>query len=206
MLDKKESTLNNHGNNDGLQIGINKGPINIQTKAKTISILSQVIKSISKNISITEETDLKSGDLIPFKIEEKIKYNIVLKYKKKFEKYKIYYSICDQILNRFDDTMETNNKEKLLNNINDIYNDVIGDFIYEKQCQEKDFSDIQNINLIQGELLADKIIELIMKKLEDRLDNDILEEDKDFGINIILCYAFVKCKILEKPKNRGVER
>lgn len=200
MLDKKESTLNNHGNNDGLQIGVNKGSINIQTKAKTISILSQVIKNISKNIAVNEETDLKNKNLIPFKIEEKIKYNIILKYKRKFEKYKMYYSICDQVLNRFDDSLETNNKEKLLNNINDMYNDVIGEFIYEKQCKEEIYDDIDNIDLIKEEKLADKIIDLVMDKLRKRLGDDILEEDKDFGLNIILCYAFVKCKILEKPE------
>ncbi|MBC2850300.1 hypothetical protein H5J22_02435 [Cetobacterium sp. 8H] len=199
MLAKKESTLNNHGNNDGLQIGVNKGPINIQTKAKTISILSQVIKNISKNIAVNEETDLKNKNLIPFKIEEKIKHNIILKYKRKFEKYKMYYSICDQVLNRFDDNL-TNNKEKLLNNINDMYNDVIGEFIYEKQCREEIYDDIDNIDLIKEEKLADKIIDLVMNKLRKRLGDDILEEDKDFGLNIIMCYAFVKCKILEKPE------
>ena len=199
MLDKKESTLNNQGSNDGLQVGINNGSIIIQAKAKTISILSQVIKNISKNIAVNEEVDLKNKNLIPFKIEEKIKHNIILKYKRKFEKYKMYYSICDQVLNMFDDSL-TNNKEKLLNNINDMYNDVIGEFIYEKQCREEIYDDIDNIDLIKEEKLADKIIDLVMDKLRKRLGDDILEEDKDFGLNIIMCYAFVKCKILEKPE------
>ena len=115
------------------------------------------------------------------------------------EKYKMYYSICDQVLNMFDDSL-TNNKEKLLNNINDMYNDVIGEFIYEKQCREEIYDDIDNIDLIKEEKLADKIIDLVMDKLRKRLGDDILEEDKDFGLNIIMCYAFVKCKILEKPE------
>lgn len=200
MFDKKNSNMDNSGSNEGVQIAVNNAPIYMQTKGKTVSILSQVIKKMSKNIYINEESDLKNNNLIPFKIEEKIKHNIILKYKRKFEKYKIYYSICDQVLNKFDDSLETNNKEKLLNNINDMYNDVISEFIYEKQCREKIYDDIENIDLIKDEKIADKIIDSVMFRLEKRLGDDILEEDKDFGLNIILCYAFVKCKILEKPE------
>ncbi|MMZ71399.1 hypothetical protein D1872_347730 [compost metagenome] len=52
---------------------------------------------------------------------------------------------------------------------------------------------------------ADKIIDYVKEVLEKRILEDgikdrLFVEDIDMGLIRIICYSFVECKILEKPK------
>lgn len=194
-----DNKIENNSKNFGLQVVENNGTINysLESKAKAISILSPVIKELSEE---AYNNSVQENDLIPFSIDEKIKYNIVSKYKLIFDKYKIYYYLCENILKKISDNSRKYSKEKLLNNINDLYYETIGEFIYNKQKLKNSFIEISEIDLIREDKIADEIIEKIKIKLNLKLEDTILEEDKDLGLNIVLCYAFMECKILEKPK------
>ena len=148
--------------------------------------------------------------MIPYDILEKIDYNIVIIYKQIFEKYKNYYWICDKILNTIDDNGSFSEKKIFLNYLNDLYIEIIGNFMKDeiKKIQEKKgrIPPIkQNIQIIKEKILADEIVKKIRDSLKNILNDELLEEEKNFGINILICYGFIECKILEKPKREGLK-
>lgn len=194
MLERNRNS--NSGENSGIISNNNNGTIvvNQYTITKKMSILSNVIKNLVEKANIIDLNPLVKLDLKPFDIEKKIEYNVVIKNKFKFNKYKIYYLICDQILNAIDDQL-AQSKNKLMNFINDSYEDILGEIALENSNKNK-------LEIIQNR--ADLIIDTIKLKLINILgDNEMFYEDKEFGVNIILCYAFMECKILEKPISKG---
>lgn len=214
MLNSKKNILNNNGNNNGLQVVENNGQIIVnnnivKNNSETISILSKLIKNILNTQDISRESTYKK-DLIPYDILEKIDYNIVIIYKQIFEKYKNYYWICDKILNTIDDNGSFSEKKIFLNYLNDLYIEIIGNFMKDeiKKIQEKKgrIPPIkQNIQIIKEKILADEIVKKIRDSLKNILNDELLEEEKNFGINILICYGFIECKILEKPKREGLK-
>lgn len=209
ISDGNKGTINNKVNNNGLIANgslenngiINNGTITYNygnTSNKTTSILSKVIKKLGETAYEIDLHKPNKIDLTPFDIEKKIEYNLVIKNRPKFDKYKMYYIICDSVLNVMDNSLYQS-KNKLMNMINDCYEDILGSILLKahKAKEKKD-----KIELIQEQ--ADEIIDLIKNKLICMLEtNEIYYEDKELGVNIILCYAFMQCKILEKPLMEG---
>lgn len=197
-MENSGGSLKNEGNNSGTQVGVNTGVINIDmTPKKTTSILSKVIQKI---LDIPKDVDqnISNRKLIPYDIIDKINHNFVIKYNQIFAKYKAYYYICDKVINIIDSNGNLSEKLTFLNYLNDLYIETIGEYLREEIFKTGELK--KNIEIIQKNLIADKIIEKIYEKLNNILQNeDLKEEEKKFGINILLCYGFIECKILEEP-------
>ena len=197
-MENSGGSLKNEGNNSGTQVAVNTGTINIHmTPKKTTSILSKVIQKIL-DIPKDVEQNKSNRKLVPYDIIEKINHNFVIKYNQIFAKYKDYYYICDKVINLIDSNGNLSEKLTFLNYLNDLYIEIIGEYLREDILKTRKFK--KNIEIIQENLIADKIIEKIYEKLNNILENETLkEEEKKFGINILLCYGFIECKILEEP-------
>lgn len=159
------------------------------------SELLNYIKTLSQLIDNTPSTDLKKQTMIPFDIDDKIKYNNLVEYQSIVEDYGEYYSICDGAFNCLDDGIFLK-KNKILGYVSELYRE-------EKRQLIKQNPNIDIIETIQNN--SDTIISNIIKKIVsfimDKDNNCILShEDIIFCTPYFVCYAFGECKILERPK------
>ncbi len=147
------------------------------------SILTQVINILGSQLfdnSVLEETENAPNP------EEKIRYNNVLEYKSIIEEYRIYHGKLGKIYQEIENQGSTK-KEFLLKNINALY------------LREK--SKYASIEEIRNN--ADLIFESIKNRLWDKiqgLDSQIPVEAVEISILIIMVDAFMRCEILEEPK------
>lgn len=156
----------------------------LQKKPMLLSIAINAISNIDFNDE-NEDNGKKSFD-----INDKISFNAIKRNKALIEEYKIYYSQLNSLYSELE-TAGDFRKEKLLRNIKLIYLKIKGEYV-------TDSTDIMNI-IRQN---ADNIIEDIENQLLEMIENDPkhYEEDITFGISVIMVDAFMRCKILEEPK------
>lgn len=152
------------------------------------SLLVDVINEISK-FDLDESSGTISRDKA-FKIEEKIAYNKVIRYKSFIDEYKVYSGKIDKIYREMD--QYGSKKARLLRNIKHIYLKVKSSYVNGE-------SDIEKIR--QN---ADNIFDEVEKILISRFvkkdgDNNIDQDDIEVAILILMVNAFIKCKILENP-------
>ncbi|MFP3359539.1 hypothetical protein R0K17_19615, partial [Planococcus sp. SIMBA_143] len=112
------------------------------------------------------------------------------------EEYSQYGRLCEQAFNIVDNSM-MGAKGKILRDIRHLSSGLKGELLAEFQGSQ--LEDIVTIRLN-----ADRIIDMIKIELEKRIlvdsNTSILLEDLEDGLIRILCYSFVECKILEKPR------
>lgn len=135
-------------------------------------------------------------DLRVYNIPEKITHNQLIKYRYTVEEYSQYGRICEEAFN----ILDNNNigiKGKILKDISLLYDECRGDLLLRYRDEDLNLMDIIRKH-------ADEIIEYVKEKLKERIIMDdnttILIEDLNIGLIRIICYAFVECKILEKPR------
>ncbi|MBQ3408504.1 MAG: hypothetical protein IJH12_04795 [Clostridia bacterium] len=184
------NNLDNKGLLKGNMIGTQINNYYENNYSKIPSLLSQLIKELSK---ISQEHEFEDIDTIPFNPEEKIEYNNVIKYKWLLIEYTKFYINCDNILNSLDN-FNPGCKKKILTSIKIIYEKVVGNFLLLENNKDR-------LAVIRNN--ADSLIDKIEEKLREKVENnnlDLSQEDIDIGLLIIICYAFNECKILDKPK------
>jgi len=143
-----------------------------------------------EEISNLDFDDISLDDTVnSFGIDEKITYNGIVKYKYLIEEYKVYHGKIDTIYNELEKDGAFK-KIKLLQNIRNLYLRQKG--IYIKNSK----SNISELSIIQSN--ADNIIEDIENTLFESIN---LNDESMIAIPIIMVDAFMRCKILEKPKN-----
>lgn len=160
---------------------------------KIPTLLTDLIKMLA-NVN-EDELDEEFLDIIPYKIDEKIEYNNVKKYKYIIVEYSKFYNTCENILNTMDN-YNVGSKRKILDSIKIQYNKILGDLLLS--------SNKSRIETIRDN--ADKIIEkvenILRNRIEQQVNENLTQEEIDIGLLIIICYAFSECKILDKPKRR----
>lgn len=187
--------VENNGENSGAMVGINNGIINVNTSPRpSPSLLYPVIKAMAE----LDDSNLDSINEIryPFKPEDKLDYNAVIKYRELFTEYAIYYTICSQIIDDFDNS-NYGIKKKILRHIRDTYMITKGALLQEKKSEG--LSDIEIIKQ-NSDSIIDSIYEKIYDIVVSSSDGQSTIEEIDIGIKCFLCYSFLECKILEKPK------
>jgi hypothetical protein len=205
-----KNSIGNSVNNKGIIAGKIEGDVtnNItintpkQTKKlhslipKLIEILSELVDSLDYN-DINLKYKINSIDTMEYNINDKIEYNNVVEYRTIIDEYSEYCGICKEALNIIDNN-NIGGKSKILRSIN---------FLYQKNKMEliKKYkkSDIKGIDIIRenADIIIYNIISILNKRItQDNSSKDLLEEDIDTGLARIICYAFVECKILEKPR------
>lgn len=159
---------------------------------KRPSLLANVIKKIvAAGIDQVEKVDVSNS----FTIEEKIRYNSVIQNKPVIKEYCIYNGKVNAIYIEFERS-GNGKKESLLRAIKKTYLDAKGEILEADQSQ-------QNV-----QKNADNLINKVQRDLHDLIDvspnndNTIPYEEVEFAVSIIMVDAFMRCKILEEPKNK----
>ncbi|MGP0585705.1 hypothetical protein, partial [Paenibacillus timonensis] len=98
MLNPREVNLDNSGLNEGIIVGENSGTINflLREPVKVSSMISNLVKILSACVEDDEDSD-GMMDTSPFRPDEKIQYNCVIKYKEIVQEHAIYYSHSEDI-------------------------------------------------------------------------------------------------------------
>jgi len=150
------------------------------------SMLKNAINAIS-NISLNSIDKVES--LNAYNPKEKLNYNYVKDNFSLIQEYKVYH----EKINILYDELEAQGslkKEKLLNNIEQLYIRIKGRYILDSE---------EPIKIIRQN--SDNIINDIFDELYLQLENSsFFDEDIVLGIRLIMVDAFIRCKILEEPK------
>ena len=131
---------------------------------------------------------------ISFEIEKKISYNEVYKYKTILEEYWSYIIPVDAYLNLLD----TNTpwvRLSFLKNIRKVYLDVL--FELNTENEEK----ISFIKRVKWDSIIEGVLSKIYNAyiLSPNRSTTHSKEDIQLAIIVIICKAFIECKILENP-------
>ena len=191
-----------HIENSGTNLGVMANHIdtvivNQSPSNNTNSIIPRLIEALAKYNGLSDEElnreyKIRIEDLREYNIDEKIEYNSVIKYKEIIGEYSQYSSICDEALNVLDNN-KIGTKTRLLRSINLLYKEQKGELVRSYHG-----SDLTEMQIIRRH--ADDIIDNIKSKLMERVFDNTEAEDVNIGLTRIICYSFVECKILEKPK------
>ncbi|MBY0118354.1 hypothetical protein [Paenibacillus xylanexedens] len=197
-------SLENSGKNNGVIVGENHGEITIvhtTKQSKFSSLIPLVVQELAELVNIPDEEmeriyKIDSIELVSYNIPQKIEYNRVIEYRDFINDYSVYGSICDEAFNIIDNN-HPGIKRKILNSISMLYKK------YKGQLLRKNYKEgINELDIIKDN--SDEIIDQVKEELKSRIFEDvngdgIVIEDIEESLIRILCYAFVECKILEKP-------
>ena len=155
--------------------------------------IAKVISQLSKEIN-TEIPDDYSA-IGYYKIEDKITYNNVIKYKEVIDRFGFFGAIIENVCDKLD-TDVPNSKSRMFEYIKLLY-------IQEKSILCNNLSKEEGMEVIRKN--ADEIIDIVKDKLfelvkQSSILKDIEFEDIEISLVIIITIAFINCKILEKPE------
>ncbi len=150
------------------------------------SMLKNTINAIS-SISLNDISEVETLDVYDPKIKlnyNSIKTNCIL-----IQEYKVYQGKINTLYDELE-KQGSIKKEKLLSNVNQIYNKIKGGYVLDSD---------NSIEIVR--INSDKIFNDVFNELYTQLQSsNFFEEDIVLGINLILVDAFIRCKILEEPK------
>lgn len=152
------------------------------------SLLADVINYISS--SDLPDTTNQNRFSDSYSIEEKIEFNQVIEYKPILEDYKIYQGKINNIYVEMEQ-QGSFKKTFLLEHIR---------FLYVKAKATLAISDVNSVQANADKLI--KEVEESLWKIIDQSSNissDTPIEITNFGLNVVMVDAFMRCKILEKP-------
>lgn len=156
------------------------------TKNKIInspSLLGKIIILLNKN---KELNDGNEEILNPPKTNEKIKFNNLIENRPIIENYKVFQGKLNLVFKEIEND-GSNKKEIILIDINTLYKKEILNY--------KNIEEIRN----NADLIFNNIREKLLEKLETK-NNETEIEVLEYGLNIIIVDAFMRCKIFEEPK------
>lgn len=192
-----QASIESNGTNNGVVVANNSGIINLN--CENVVRLPSLISGIVKAMANLEEPDMKGGnniDLKPYKPEDKIEYNHIIKYKDIIKEYSGYYTYCNETMNIFDNS-NLGSKRKILKLVYNWYLEAKGELI--KKNQKAKMSDIEIIRANSDQLIdsvKDRIYDISIKY---SADSSACVEDIELGVICFTCFCFMECKILEKP-------
>ncbi len=144
-----------------------------------------------------ENYEERKTSVRPFNIDVKISYNSIKRNKSLIEYYKVFHSKLNNLYYELEN-QGSFKKEKLLDNINIIYQKTRGKYVGNSEnAMEIIQENADNIfDDIENELLED-----VENKLLKDIDSEstLYDEDISFGITIVMIDAFMRCRILENP-------
>jgi hypothetical protein len=149
------------------------------------SMLKNTINAIS-NISLDTISD--SADFTVYDPKLKLHYNSIKTNFVLIQEYKVYQGKINTLYDELE-RQGSIKKEKLLSNVNQIYNKVKGTYVLDSE------NPLEIIRL-NSDKIFNEVFDVIYKQLEN---SNFFEEDIALGINLILVDAFIRCKILEEP-------
>ncbi len=152
------------------------------------SILATVINIISS----TDIEEFQDSEIIyPFKIEDKIQHNCILRHKSTIEEYRAYQGQLQTLFKEIEE-LGSVKKKNLLKNIKQFYLDVKNEILLENQS-------IEHVRKH-----ADDLIDAVENKMFNVIDNSSNKiqsldiESINLGVKIVLVDALLQCKVLEE--------
>lgn len=128
----------------------------------------------------------------PPKIDEKIEYNGLVKFRPIIEAHSVYASELSAIYDEFYRVGDST-PQKVLRAVNGVY-------LLKKGALLRGDLSIENVRSHADELIEGVQDELLERlELSPNMDSELPFEDVDFALSIILVDAFIRCKILEAP-------
>jgi hypothetical protein len=150
------------------------------------SMLRNAITAIS-NLSLDGIKEANS--LNAFNPKIKLNYNNVKTYCALIEEYKVYHEKINSLYDELE-LQGSMKKEKLLDNIEQIYLKIKGKYVLDSE---------NPLEIVRQQ--SDKIIDDVFDELCKELEGSVFfKEDIILGIRLIMVDAFIRCKILEGPK------
>jgi len=155
------------------------------------SLLADVINRIA-GIDIGEivgESIINS-----FSVEDKISYNDVVENSPIIQEYSVYQGKINALYSEFE-RAGNGRKTSLLRNVKSTYLEAKGKVLGTNQS-------LKNVRIH-----ADQLIEYVKRRLHEQvdaslnIDNSLPYEDVEFAVSIVMVDGFMRCKILEEPKN-----
>ena len=204
-MNDNEIKTENSGYNSGMIVGSNSGTINnvysINKAVKLPSHIANIIKKIADCDIYSENNDSVENNK-EYIVEEKIKYNSLCVYNDIIKQQSVYYNICDKCLNIYDNT-NANGKNIIFQRVKSIYLLAKGRALSEVKQSDKTESDKTEIEVIREK--SDYIIENVKKEIFEKCEKHVNEGESDeesveLAIECFICYCFIECKILERPK------
>jgi hypothetical protein len=159
--------------------------------------LSTILLRLSESLFLNENTLDIEYDTTAYGLDEKIQHNGLVKYKKLINLYGTYSNTVNSVYDALNEESPSI-KNRFLLFIRGAYKEMLVEM-------SKDTSK-STLEIIQTH--SDTILDMVCDKLTTYFKEDphkpqnptLKREDIDNGIKIIVCSAFMDCKILEKPK------
>lgn len=173
---------------------------NTPNPVKSPSIIAKLIRTLSETKKESSGNGFQiNDDFIPFDIDEKLDKNKVIKYYELITNYSDYMLLVENAYTSVAD-VKPNVKEIILNTINRVYKEKVGELLRQNSIDPKDSDAI--FNIIQNN--SDSIIDEVVKEvgeicMKDADANTLHIEEIINHSQFIVFHAFVECKILEKP-------
>jgi hypothetical protein len=177
------------------------GDVIIYNSSKYPTILAEIINILGERLLSTSDEPSKDVILMDKitpetdKINKKIRYNSVKRYKYIFNDYKIYQGKLSKIYAELD-KQASKKKDILLKNINDFYLYAKGKYI-----QHNDIHSEQDIICQYSDDIIDNVKDALLKEIEKSSNLCQYGEIINIALITIILDAFIRCKILEDPTN-----
>ena len=149
---------------------------------------SMLVNTINAIANINMDDLQESENLNVIDPQNKIKYNSIKINASLIQEYKVYHKKINSLYDELE-LQGSIKKEKLLNNINQIYIRVKGRYVLDSD---------DKIEIIRRN--ADNIFDDVFDELYTKMEgSNFYDEDIILGIRLIMVDAFLRCKILEEP-------
>lgn len=195
-MDNKALNQTATGDNNQQAFGnINNNNLAINTfyiQTNCSSDLVEILLKISKCLDGVEDG---LDNIVKYEITHKIDHNKLIKYKQLVNDYSVYGSVVDSSFESLDNESPMS-KKKIYRFINLQY-----------KTGKAEIAKLQNTPTINMDFIrnnSDNLMDYVSEKLKgvyfsSSNSSKISIEDAIYSINIIVCKAFIDCKILENP-------
>lgn len=204
MADKHNQEVNNGNQNqlagrDIINLNVEKFIDNSDYLARKLpSKIAVIIPILSQALKKIDDTNLGKRQTTPYDITNKIEHNDLREYRVIVEKYGQYRQVLDATYEEIDN-QDPGVKGNILRFINLRY-----DGIKANCLKGVDINNHEEVMRILREK-SDYIMREVKRCIKDTVTLDptfkISIEELEFCLVIIVCHAFIACKILEEPPN-----
>lgn len=167
-----------------------KNPDYVASKLPTH--LSKILTCLNDDLIL--DIDTIEYDIVPYSLETKISHNCLIKYKELVTLYGNYFRVISSVYDNLNDLIP-GLKGKFMFYIKNCYVEIVGELMQNKQS-------IERLAIIQenSDLIMDKVYEKLFNLyINDIHKPDLKHEEVEICLKVIICNAFVDCKLLEKP-------
>jgi hypothetical protein len=172
----------------------NRSTFNINQVARYGSLLNPLLEKIIDKYD--PDSAVSNNDEIPDP-EEKLEFNHVSVFSEEIVDCVGFLSLVEEQVDTIDDD-SPGAKKKFLRAIHQNYKNHKCELLIENEINSKDKAAVIKIVRANADLLIQRVTNTILEYARVDLYYCPVEDVRD-SINLILCYGFINCKVLERP-------